>query len=110
MTDAPELFMLYVTFPTPDAARAAARALVEKKLAACVNIFSGAHSVYRWKNQVEETIEAVLIAKTSAAKRAAAEAEVKRLHSYDVPCIIAYPIAGGYLPFLQWVAEEVGSD
>ena len=106
MTNIPELFMLYVTFPTPQAAHDAARALVEKKLVACVNIYPHVTSIYRWKNQVEETTETVLIAKTSAAKRASAEAEVKRLHSYEVPCIIAYPIAGGYLPFLQWVADE----
>lgn len=103
MTD---IFLLYVTFPNKDEALAAADALLQQKLVACANIYDGVTSVYRWEGKMRQEQETVMIAKTSGAKREDAIALVKRLHSYEVPCIIAYPVTAGYPPFLQWVAEE----
>lgn len=103
MTD---IFTLYVTCADKNEALKIANALIEKRLAACANVYDGLTSVYRWENKVRQAPEAALVAKTTAAKLAAAMAEVKRLHSYEVPCIIASPISDGFPPFLQWVAEE----
>jgi periplasmic divalent cation tolerance protein len=100
-----EIWLLYSTFPNRDEALSAARALVESRLAACANVHDIV-SVYRWEGALHEGTEAALIAKTRREKLQEASEAVKRLHSYEVPCIIAYPIAGGFPPFLQWVADE----
>ncbi len=104
-----DIFILYATFPSKDEALKAATALVENRLAACANVYDNITSVYRWEGKVQQAPEAALVAKTTRAKLDAAIREVKRLHSYEVPCIIAYPISDGFPPFLQWVAEEVGN-
>lgn len=101
-----EYFILYATFGNKDEALKTAHMLIDKQLAACANIHGPMTSVYRWQGKVEEAQEFALTAKTTKKKLDTAMAEVKRLHSYDVPCIIAYPIAEGFPPFLQWVAEE----
>lgn len=106
MTD---VFSLYVTCADKDEALKIAGALIEKHLAACANVYGGITSVYRWEGKVQRAPEAALIAKTSKGKLGAAMAEVKRLHSYEVPCIIATPVAEGFAPFLQWVAEETAN-
>ncbi len=98
--------LLYSTFASADEAFSVASSLVEKRLAACANVHGGVRSVYRWQGKVEQAAEAVLVAKTSRGKVDAAIAEVKRLHSYEVPCIIACPIEAGFAPFLQWIADE----
>jgi periplasmic divalent cation tolerance protein len=91
-------------------ARRIARALVEKRLAACGNILEApVQSIYRWKGKVETAKEYLLLIKTSRRRFAALQAEVKRLHSYDVPEIIALPIAKGSTDYLKWIAECVGA-
>lgn len=102
------VFTLYVTCADKNEALKIAQALVEKRLAACANVYDNITSVYRWEGKVQQAPEAALFAKTTAEKLAEAQALVKRLHSYEVPCIIAYPISDGFPPFLQWVAEETG--
>lgn len=101
----PNPWLVYATFPDKKSALRAAKVLLEKKLIACANIYS-VTSAYRWEGKIQQSPETVLIAKTQKARVRAATAEVKRLHSYQVPCIIAYPIAEGFPPFLQWIAEE----
>jgi periplasmic divalent cation tolerance protein len=101
-----ETHLIYSMFPTKDAALAAAKALVEKRLAACANITNGATSIYRWEGKIQQEEEATLIAKTTDGKLMAAMEEIKRLHPYRVPCIVSYPIAQGHAPFLQWIADE----
>jgi periplasmic divalent cation tolerance protein len=90
----------------PRRARALARALVERRLAACVNLLPGAGSVYRWKGRVEEVRETLLLAKTTASRAAALLAAVAELHPYEVPEGILLPAEGGLAPYLAWVAEE----
>jgi periplasmic divalent cation tolerance protein len=88
--------------------RRIARALVETQLAACVNVLrTPVESIYRWKGRVDTAKEFLLIIKTSRARFAALETAVKRLHSYDVPEIIALPIEKGSRDYLAWVAESV---
>jgi periplasmic divalent cation tolerance protein len=88
--------------------RRIARALVEARLAACVNLLrTPVESIYRWKGNVDAAEEFLLIVKTSRARFAALETAVKRLHSYDVPEIIALPIEKGSRDYLAWLAESV---
>jgi len=88
-------------------ARRIARAVVEKRLAACVNIVLGSvESVYRWKDQVETARERLLIIKTTAARLAELEREVKRLHKYEVPEFLVLPVSGGSKEYLAWVATR----
>jgi periplasmic divalent cation tolerance protein len=82
------------------------RALVEERLAACVNVIPGMSSCYWWQGKIEEGRETVLIAKTRHALLERLTARVKALHSYTVPCVVALPIVGGNADYLRWIEEE----
>ncbi len=84
------------------------RVLVEERLAACANVLNGMTSIYRWQGEVCEDGEAVLIAKTTEAQADALTERVKALHSYDCPCVVTLPVAGGNPAFLEWIAEQTG--
>jgi periplasmic divalent cation tolerance protein len=101
-----EIFLLYSTFPNQKSALMAARMLVEKRLVACANVKDGVTSIYRWEGKMQQEKEVTLIAKTSHGKLTAAMKELKNLHPYEVPCIVALPIAQGHAPFLKWIEEE----
>ena len=96
----------YMTASTLDEGRRIGRALVEARLAACVNVIDGMTSFYWWQGKIEEGNEAVLIAKTTRDKLAALTAKVKALHSYTVPCVVGLPIVGGNADFLDWIGAE----
>jgi periplasmic divalent cation tolerance protein len=99
-------FVVLVTCSTAAEARRIARAVVEAKLAACVNIFpSAVQSIYRWKGKVESARERLLLIKTSRKRLAKLQAAVERMHSYDVPEFIAIAIAAGSPAYLAWLAE-----
>ena len=83
-----------------------ARHLVDRRVAACVNIIAGARSVYRWKGNIEEAEEWLLIIKTRGVLFEQLQAELKSVHSYEVPEIIALPVVEGYPPYLDWLTEE----
>ncbi|MDP6277629.1 MAG: divalent-cation tolerance protein CutA, partial [Nitrospinota bacterium] len=95
-----------VTAGSDEEAAKIARALVEERLAACANVLDGMTSIYRWQGAVCEDSEAVLIAKTSQARVAALTERVKALHSYDCPCVVTLPVAGGNTDFLDWIAAQ----
>ena len=100
--------IVLVTCPTLALARRLARAVVQKRLAACVNIMrSQAESVYTWKGKLETAREHLLLIKTTTARLRQLEREVKRLHTYDVPEFIALPIAEGSAEYLSWLDENV---
>jgi periplasmic divalent cation tolerance protein len=100
--------IVLVTCPSVALARKIARAVVEKHLAACVNIvLSPVESVYRWKGKVERGREHLLVMKTTAKRLAELEGEVKRIHSYEVPEFIALPITEGSKKYLSWLEESV---
>jgi periplasmic divalent cation tolerance protein len=91
-------------------ARKIARALVEKRLAACVNVATvPVESVYRWKGKVETAKEYTVMAKTSRARFADVERTIRALHSYDVPEVIALPISAGSRAYLAWLGESLGN-
>ena len=101
-------FLILVTCSTTREARRIARAVVDARLAACVNILPGAvQSIYRWKGKVESARERLLLIKTSRKRLAKLRAAVERLHSYDVPEFIAIPIAVGSPAYLSWIEESV---
>jgi periplasmic divalent cation tolerance protein len=100
--------VVLVTCGTEKEARKIARAVVEQRVAACANIVTTpVHSIYRWKGKVESAKEFLLIIKSTKARFAELKAEVKRLHSYDVPEIIALPIAAGAATYLAWISDSV---
>jgi len=100
---------VYVTAPSLDVAHKIGLALVEERLAACVNIISGMHSIYRWQGRVETASEVVLIAKSRASLFEEIEKRITELHPYDCPCIVAWPIAAGHQPYLDWLWQETDS-
>ena len=98
--------VVLVTCANGAEAKRIARVVVEGRLAACVNILSGAvNSIYRWKGKVESAREKLLIIKTSRKRLAKLQAAVMRLHSYDVPEFIALPIVAGSRAYLAWLGE-----
>ena len=100
--------VVFVTCPTLALARKIARAVVQRRLAACVNVVrSPVESFYTWKGKLEKAQEYLLVMKTTATRLAELEREVARLHSYDVPELIALPIAEGAAKYLSWVDESV---
>lgn len=106
MTESASAYLAYVTVPGMDEALALARALVGARLAAGVNIVPGARSVYRWKGEIREAGECLLLAQVSADALAAFTRAVRGMHGYEVPCVAALPVVGGHAPFLQWIREN----
>ena len=92
--------------PDRDVALRLAHALVERKLAACVNILSPCTSVYRWQGTLETAAEVPLLIKTRAALYDEVEAAIKSLHPYDLPEIIAVPVARGLPGYLEWLNTQ----
>jgi periplasmic divalent cation tolerance protein len=103
-----EKLVVLVTCRSAKEAERIARSLVEERLAACGNILrSPVRSIYRWKEKIESATEVLLIIKTSRRRFREVQAAIKRLHSYEVPEIIALPIAAGSEGYLSWLAESV---
>lgn len=84
-------------------------ALVDRRLAACVQIVGPIRSVYRWQGAVEQAEEWLCLVKTSAEQYAAVEAAIRELHSYDCPEVIATPITHGSAAYLQWLGDQLNS-
>ena len=101
-----EPLLVLVSCP-PDAAERLAAAVVERRLAACASIVPQLRSVYRWKDAVVRDDEALLLIKTTAAAFEAVRAAVVELHPYELPEVLAVPVALGHLPYLQWISQCV---
>ena len=97
---------VYTTWPTTVEAEEAGRALVERRLAACVNILPGMISHYRWEGKVERGEEAVMIVKTRASLAIAVETAVKQLHTYRTPAILVIPLESVEQTYLGWLLAE----
>jgi len=106
MTDA---LVVLITAPKEEDAAAMANALVEGRLAACVNIIRQVRSIYRWQGKIEDDQEVLMIAKTRKECFADLVNKVKELHTYSVPEIIALPVMDGFEGYLGWLKEETGS-
>lgn len=105
-----DVMMIYMTFRDKEEARRIGRHLVVSRLAASVNIFDHMNSMYVWQGQFQDDQEAVIIAKTTREKVQELTAAVKSKHSYECPCILAWPMTDGYPGFLKWVTEQVASE
>ena len=94
----------------PDAASAPslARALLDAHLAACVNVGAPVESLYHWQGEIETTREVPVAVKTLAARYPEVEAAIRARHPYELPEIIAVPLAGGFVPYLDWISAESG--
>jgi periplasmic divalent cation tolerance protein len=101
-----DAIVVFVTAASLEQAERIAHALVGERLAACANIVSPIRSIYRWKDEILSDTEHLMIIKTRASLLAKIEARVKELHSYEVPEIIAIPIAAGAKPYLDWIIES----
>jgi periplasmic divalent cation tolerance protein len=104
MTDA--IIALCTCGNREEAARIA-HALVEERLAACVNVLPEIESVYRWQGKIEVAREVLLIIKTTEPRFPELRDRIAGLHSYDVPEIVAFPIAAGADKYLGWLREQV---
>jgi len=102
-----DFVIAYITAKDREQAMAIGKTLVCERLAACVNVFDGMTSIYRWDGEINTDDEAVLIAKTSSARFQALTARVKQLHTYTCPCVISIPVTGGSSEYLGWLSEQV---
>jgi periplasmic divalent cation tolerance protein len=103
-----DFVVVLVTCKSSAEARRIARAAVSSRLAACANILPGkVESIYRWKGRVERARETLLLLKTTRRAWPKLRDTIRRLHSYDVPEIIALPIASGLDDYLAWIDESV---
>jgi len=99
--------IVLTTCGSEDEAEKIARHLIENRLAACVNIISGAKSIYRWQEKVESAQEWLLLVKTTTKKISLVRNAILKLHSYDVPEFIVLSIEDGDAAYLGWIADSV---
>ncbi|MEE8343500.1 MAG: divalent-cation tolerance protein CutA [Gammaproteobacteria bacterium] len=100
-----EARVVLCTVPTGDIAAQIARELVQRRLAACVNVIPGITSVYRWKGSITTDAEQLLVIKTSSSLMDSLQQAIQELHPYELPEIIAVPIVGGLPAYLAWINE-----
>ena len=98
--------LVYSTFPSVAEAERIGGTLVDRGLAACVNIFPGMTAIYVWEDKRQRETEAAMLIKTRAELADAVIAETRKLHPYDNPALVVLPIAGGSADFLRWIAEQ----
>jgi len=102
-----EINMIYITAGSKDEAKRIGKALINARLAACVNIIENMTSMYMWDGKLQDDKETILIAKTTKERVPGLIEKVKSLHSYDCPCIVSLTVSDGNPAFLKWVANEV---
>lgn len=95
--------MVYCTCPDAAVAAQLARAVVEQRAAACVNILPAVRSIYHWRDAIEEDSEALLLIKSDSDHFQALSDIITRMHPYEVPEIVGVPLAAGYQPYLEWI-------
>jgi periplasmic divalent cation tolerance protein len=108
--DATTFVVVLVTAGSAEEGRRIGHALVEERLAACVNVVGPIRSIYRWEGAVEEAEEHLLMMKARSADVPALTARVRALHSYDVPEVVALPLTGGSEAYLAWLATATDRD
>jgi periplasmic divalent cation tolerance protein len=105
-----QAILILSSFSTREEAARIARALVEKHLIACAHVFAAGESFYRWEGAIKNEAEHYALFKTTQDNFAAVEKEIRALHSYEMPCILALPVAAGHAPFLEWIFSECRPD
>ena len=98
---------VYAIFASAEEAERIGRAVVEERLAACINILPGVRSIYRWQGAVESADEVAAILKTTAAGADPLITRIAGLHSYDVPCIVTWPIDKMLASYADWIEGNV---
>ncbi len=101
-----DAYLVISNLPDRASAEKLALALVEKRLAACVNILSPCRSMYRWEGKIEDAEEHPVLIKTTVERYPALEAAIRAAHPYELPEIIAVPLAAGLPAYLEWVDDE----
>jgi periplasmic divalent cation tolerance protein len=101
-----EVRVVFCTVPDPETAHRIARDAVEQQYAACANLVGSIKSIYRWRGQVEQADETLVLFKTSAARYPDLEAFLVRSHPYEVPEIIAVPLSAGSAAYVRWVIDN----
>ncbi|WCL49314.1 divalent-cation tolerance protein CutA [Leptospira sp. GIMC2001] len=101
-----EFCMVYITTTDRKEADLISKTLVEKRLAACANIFEDMESMYHWKSKIESDNECVVILKTKVVLFGELNEVVKNIHSYENPCVVAYPMLDGNSEYLDWIRNE----
>ena len=98
---------VYAVFASADEAERIGRQMVEERLAACVNILPKARSIYRWEGKLEESAEWLLLIKSRRDLFTALRAEIQRMHTYEVPEVIAIPVVDGSEAYLEWLDAQL---
>ena len=104
------LVSVYALFANAEEAERIGRAVVEERLAACINILGPCRSIYVWKGSTETAEETPAILKTNAANGDALIARIAELHSYDVPCVTVWPVANALSAYVDWVEDSVSTN
>ncbi|MFC7301988.1 divalent-cation tolerance protein CutA [Cognatiluteimonas weifangensis] len=104
------VLVCFCTCPDPASAQRLAEALVDERLAACVNQVPGLRSVYRWRGALERADEVLLLIKTTRERLPGLQARVLALHPHELPELVAVEVAGGLAAYLDWVAEGTAAD
>lgn len=104
-----DVVLIYATFPSVAEAERIGGELVERRLAACVNILPGMVSIYRWEGRLNRDQEAAMIIKTRASLIDQAIAEAKAMHPYSNPAFVVVPAVGGSAAFLDWIRQETAA-
>lgn len=105
----PDALFVLTTVADRAAATALANALLERRLAACVNIGAPVDSLYHWRGRIETGREVPLTIKTRAALYDKVEAAIRELHGYELPEIVAVPVTHGYSPYIGWLHDETSA-
>jgi periplasmic divalent cation tolerance protein len=101
-----DLSIVYITAPNKKEAVKIGKELVKNKLAACVNVYDGVVSIYKWEGKQSEDTEAVLFAKTKKKLFPKIKDFVRSIHSYECPCIVSIPLAEADGPFADWIRKN----
>jgi periplasmic divalent cation tolerance protein len=102
--------LILSSFPNEETAASISRELVENKLIACANIIQNVKSVYRWKEEIEESAEALVLFKTTKANFQKVKAHLLKEHPYELPEIISFDISEAYEPYLKWILKELHNE
>ncbi|HKU52963.1 MAG TPA: divalent-cation tolerance protein CutA [Nitrospira sp.] len=104
------VIIVLITTANRSEAMRIAKAVVEKRLAACGNVIPTVTSIFRWEGRVQKSREALLVMKTTVGRYSALERLIRSMHSYKVPEIIGLNVGRGLHPYLEWVQEETAID
>ncbi len=104
--DPDAVVVVFSTAPDVEVAKSIARALVDRRAPACVQVLPGLHSTYRWQGALQEASEVLILAKTTRARLADLEVALREMHPYEVPECVAVPAAHVAAPYRAWVVDE----